>query len=191
MRRQIIVDKGFQVKTTLVAVSMVLVILIIIMTAVGVIVRKNDSVVDLTVLKLGDTIIDQNHAIESLQDYTSIRGRDEQRIASRILSDNLKENNNLLEKNIQLLRGISRTNRIVFWVLFVFIVAQICLIFVILLRWTLRIAGPVHLMVRNVKSILESGEGDFRAIRSNDELQELYSLVSELALRYKEKIKKE
>lgn len=189
MRKRIVVDKGLQVKTTLVAVSAVLVILVVIMTAVGVIVRKNDSVVDLTVSKLGDTIVDQNHAIESLQDFSSIKNGDEQRIASRILSDNLKENNYLLEKNIQLLKGISWTNRMLFWILFVFIVIQICVLYVVMLRWTLRIAGPVHLMVNNLKSILKTGEGDFRDIRSNDELQELYSLVRELAARYKDSSK--
>lgn len=184
MRRQIVVDKNFQLKISLIGMSAVLLMLVIVFAAVGVSVWKNDVLVDKTVSKLGDTITDQNHVIQSLNDYTSIKKKDEQRIASRILSNNLNENNDLLKKNILFMQEISRNNRIVFWILFVFIIAQSCLLFVMLLRWTLRIAGPVHVMTRNIQNVLDGKVEEFRPIRNNDELRDLYGLVAELALRY-------
>jgi len=183
-RKQIIVDRDFQFKTTFKILGIIIFLLAIIAVGIGIHAANNNKKLEKTILKLEDIITDQDHIVEALKGYSNFSNEKETRIASKTMSNNLVENIRLMKKNTFSIHSIIRMNNLIIIIVLIFIVAQGFILYFYIIRKTNTISGPVFVMSNHIRRILSGEESEIRSLREDDQFKELYDLLMELTESY-------
>ena len=81
----------------------------------------------------------------------------------------------VIEDHFSQLNVIVKQNRVLFFIMiFIGIVLGISLYFY-LIRLTHRISGPIYVLSRHVKDVIDGKDPDLRELRKNDEFKEFYN----------------
>lgn len=86
----------------------------------------------------------------------------------------LKRNTDALKESNELLRRSIAVNQYLMWVNGILGVALIIAVFVIVLRRTHRVAGPMFLMKRYMNDIIQGRVPEVRALRKDDEFKDVF-----------------
>ena len=91
------------------------------------------------------------------------------------------------ESNLTTIDQIAQYNRYLLISLVFFVLIQWVVLFMMLIRITHRISGPVFVMSRYFKEIIDGNIPDIRPLREKDELKNFYALFKELVDTLKKK----
>jgi nitrogen fixation/metabolism regulation signal transduction histidine kinase len=173
-RKKYIIDKGFQLRTTFSILGIVAVVsLIIIATISASVVYNNEKI---------NNIYEIEDSIFSLMQAANME--------SQVNEEYIKTTSLLMERhesNLTTIDQIAQYNRYLLFSLVFFVLVQWVVLFVMLIRITHRISGPVFVMSRYFKEIIDGNIPDIRPLREKDELKNFYALFKELVDTLKKK----
>jgi len=161
-RKQILIDKNFQLKVSIKAVVLPLITILIIGSVLLYFAKKN---------------ADYTNAIVANQD----RVMDVFLSTPAMHSDNsvIKTGQETFKDNIGMLEAIRKNSEFVLGFILVMIIVQSAIIFGIFLFITHRISGPILVMVRYLREIREGKTPVVRPLRKKDELKLLFTELQE------------
>ncbi|PKL37349.1 MAG: hypothetical protein CVV44_17095 [Spirochaetae bacterium HGW-Spirochaetae-1] len=174
-RKQYIIDKNFQLKTTFSIIAIVSVISAIIIGGIATNIVYNNVKIK-NIYEIEDNIV---HFLTS----RPISGQDEAMVnAMREIAINHSE-------NMETLNVIIELNQILLVALIVAIVLQSILLYVLLIRKTHRISGPIFVMSNYIKEVIDGKWPTPRPLRDKDELKTFYHLFTQMVNVLKERDK--
>ncbi len=174
-RKQYIVDKKLQLRTTFSIVRFVVVITGIIIIAVGVNIANNND-------RMANILEIQDNIIHFLTAKTMMDEDPAYRTAIRDIAQNHAENMNTLKNMIHF-------NYILLGALIAVVILETIALFIILIIRTHRISGPIFVMSRYLKEIIDGRDPEFRPLRQKDELKKFYDLLQQAVKALKERKK--
>jgi len=161
-RKQYIINKKFQLKTTFSVIAIVFVIVAIIIAAIGVNAAYNNK-------KLINIIQIQDNIVEALIAYSQSPHDSDQKLAiQNIANDHVK--------NINTIKEIIELNNFLLLIIITFVILQGIILYFVLIRKTHKIAGPIYVMSNYFNDIIKGNIPNPRPLRKNDELQDFYAL---------------
>lgn len=161
-RKQYIINKKFQLKTTFSVIAIVFVIVAIIIAAIGVNAAANNK-------RLIHIIQIQDNIVEALIAYSQSPHDSDQKLAIQNIANDHVNNINTIKRIIEL-------NNILLIIIIAFVILQGIVLYFILIRKTHKIAGPVYVMSNYFNDIIKGTIPNPRPLRKNDELQDFYEL---------------
>jgi hypothetical protein len=164
-RKQYLVDKKFQLKTTFSILGVFFLTVVIIISAISVNITLNNR-------KLNNIIIVHDNIVNAL--LTFAQGNTSEKENSAIRSTSKIHN-----ENIAMIESIIQKNNILLLSIIIFIIVQSIVFFFILIRQTHKISGPIHVMTSHLKNIIQGKHPQMRPLRKGDEFQEFYALLIE------------
>jgi len=165
-RKQYIIDKKLQLRTTFSVVRFVVVVTAIIIIAVGVNIAENNK-------KMDNILVIQDNIVQVLTTKTLVDDKDvAYKAAIRDIARNHAENMNTLNEMI-------RYNYILLIIIVILVVLETIALFIILIIRTHRISGPIFVMTRCMNEIIEGKDPVFRPLRKKDELKKFYDLLQQ------------
>ncbi len=207
-KRSYIVDKEFQFRKTFTVVGFVGAVITLIILAVGFIITGNNEKIELN----NRFIIDNTKKIQKIfelqQDiivtFSLMPGTGKTTAYAKTagkLADDYNKSMDILKEAVDSNGSIQSSNRDIMnlnnWLLSVVIfvtITGIIVLFLLLIRQTHRISGPIFLMSRHIREILDGESPDMRDLRDKDDFKEFYSLFRQMGERMiylEEKEKKE
>lgn len=180
-RKNLIIDKKFQLKMTFSIIATIFIVVTIIITVLGINAVDNNRKVDKTIKKLEDVIVSNGQHLEALQNYIDIKTVQDMKLATKILTKNMNENLSIMNKHIAVLNNIIKRNYILFTVIILFFVLQTIILYFVILRKTHNISGPIFLLKNNILEMLNGKAPEIRPLRKDDEFKELYDLFIKLS----------
>lgn len=203
-RKQLIIDKKFQLKTTFSIIGIVAVIVALIIIVIGANIVVNNG-------KMGknNVNIDSNNKniknINEIQDnivhFLSSRTlKNEDKIYSQAIKDisknhiaNMEKMKSIMSSNEKIMesnRDIMKMNNWLLIAIIIVIIAGTVVLYFQLIRKTHRISGPIYVMTLYMKEVLKGNYPEFRELRTHDELKDFYDLFKEVVGHIKAKSKK-
>lgn len=176
-RKQYIIDRKFQLRTTFSVIGIVTIISAIIIAALASTIVYNNIKIQ-NIYEIEDNIV---HFLTSRPVNTK----------DTALQDAMREIANNHSNNMATLNRIIDLNRILLIVLIVSIILQSAVLYFLMIRKTHRISGPIYVMSNYMKEIVEGKWPNPRPLRDRDELKTFYhefgQMVQALKDRYGEK----
>jgi nitrogen fixation/metabolism regulation signal transduction histidine kinase len=116
----------------------------------------------------------ENNIFQLMQDsvVTPIAGNEFVNISELLVKNH--------ERNLKNIKSLTDYNRILLITLLICVVLQGILLFVLIVRLTHRISGPILVMSNYMKEIIEGKMPNPRPLRDKDELKEFYDLFREM-----------
>jgi hypothetical protein len=168
-------DSSFQLKL---AAGIIIVTTVTVSVFIGLIVRSsasNSAKLDVVVENQNIMSRNQNELLKTMHVLSDVKKRDSINISTEMIERDIEENNVRSGKNNALIADISNENRRLVMILIVCVLIQSVLLFIMLIRRTNRLSGPLVLLHRYVKEIKNGTLPDVRSLRPNDDLQELFN----------------
>ncbi|MBP7736418.1 MAG: hypothetical protein KA369_10640 [Spirochaetes bacterium] len=164
-RKQMIINKQFQIKTTFSIIGIVTLLAVAIITAIAISVWHNNRKIE-QINVMEDNIV-QYLQVKSL---SAANVEVDQKAMKEIAVNH--------SKNMTDMAAMIRLNRVLLLVLIVIMIVQGVVLYMLLIRKTHRIAGPIFVMSRYMQEIIDGKHPSLRQLRKNDEFKEFYSLFS-------------
>lgn len=166
-RKQIVIDRQFQFKTTFTIIGIVTLLAVVIISAIAASAVYNNRKIE-QINAMEDNIV-QYLQIKTL----SAKDADIDKKAMKEIAIN--HSNNMNEMTVMIKR-----NKVLLLVLIGIMVLQGVILYLLLIRKTHRIAGPVYVMSNYMKEIIGGKIPTVRKIRKDDEMQEFYSIFTDM-----------
>ncbi|HOK91866.1 MAG TPA: hypothetical protein PLN03_03455 [Spirochaetota bacterium] len=166
-RKTYLIDKKLQLKAAFYVIALTAVFSIIIMAAISAsIVYNNEKINNINEI--------ENNIFQLMQDsaVTPIAGNEFANISELLVKNH--------ERNLRNIKSLTDYNRILLITLLICVVLQGILLFVLIVRLTHRISGPILVMSNYMKEIIEGKMPNPRPLRDKDELKEFYDLFREM-----------
>jgi nitrogen fixation/metabolism regulation signal transduction histidine kinase len=161
-RKKIILDKKFQLKTTFSIIGITSIIVTIIIGLISYNMANNNN-------KLSNIIVIQKNVVEALLTYS----QENQSREDRILINNISKSH---DKNISNIQNIIELNYKFLFIIIIVSVFQCIILFLILIKKTHKISGPIYVMSKYIDEIINGNFPKTRPLRKGDELKEIYDL---------------
>ncbi len=179
-RKRYIIDKSFQLRTTFTIIGLVSIITAVILGVITIsVVYNNNS------LRENNTKITNIYEIEN-SIFVSLTSLPEA-VKDANLKEALLQNSRNHDRNMETLNriitdntGIIRYNRILLASILIIVVIESIALYVILIRKTHHISGPIYVMSNFMKDIIDGKDPKLRPLREKDELKEFYNLFQEM-----------
>jgi len=196
-RKQYLIDREFQRKTSFKIIGFVSVVIALVTLIAGIIItinnidlKKNNSAIAVNTQNIQKTMDLQQDMFISLSTMRSKTVNDaidksknslviDYNSSIEKLNSAMNSNNMIIKSN----KSIMRTNDRLLVVMIGIIIAGLVFLYINLIRQTHKISGPVFLMSRYIKEILNGGTPDMRNLRTKDDFQEFYELFRMMAER--------
>jgi len=177
-RKKLIIDKRFQLKTAFAVIGVVTAVSLIILSAISASVVYNNEKIS-NIYQIEDNIFQLMQAAN----IDGATGDHYQATLARLTRSH--------EKNLDTIERIARNNKILLASLIMCVLVQGLILYMLIIRITHRISGPVYVMSNYFREIIDGNIPDPRPLRDKDELKGFYALFKELVYSLKEKEKKE
>ena len=203
-RKKYIIDKEFQLKKSITVAGYVTLIIALVIIAAGVIITLNNREIETnnTDIIKNTKDIKRNMDIqqENLINYSLLPGglksNNKQNTPNDLTSDYNKSMdilNSAISSNENMLKSNSDIMMMNTWLLIAIVVVTfigIALLFMQIIKHTHRVSGPIFLMSRYIKEILNGNYPEMRNLRTKDDLKDFYLLFRQMADRLVELEKK-
>lgn len=164
-RKKYLVDKKFQLKTTFSIIGVFFLTVAIIISAISVNITLNNR-------KLNNVIIVHDNIVNALLTFTQGNTSAKENVA-------IKNVSKIHDENIAMIESIIHKNNVLILSIIIFIILQGIVLFVILIRQTHKISGPIHVMTNHLNNLIHGKNLQMRQLRKGDEFQEFYALFME------------
>jgi len=179
-RKRYIIDKSFQLRTTFTIIGLVSIITAVILGVITIsVVYNNNS------LRENNTKITNIYEIEN-SIFVSLTSLPEA-VKDVNLREALLQNSRNHDRNMETLNriitdntGIIKYNRILLASILIIVVIESIALYVILIRKTHHISGPIYVMSNFMKDIIDGKDPKLRPLREKDELKEFYNLFQDM-----------
>ena len=166
IRKQYVIDKKFQLRTTFSIIGVVTIITACIIAAIATSVAYNNSKIE-NIYEIEDNVV---HFLTSRP----------QGVSDPTYKNAIKDIAQNHSDNMQTLKQIIKYNKILLIILLIFVISQGMVLYILLIKKTHRISGPVYVMSNYIKEIINGNFPNMRALRKNDELQDFYELLKQM-----------
>lgn len=172
-RKQYIIDKKFQLKTTLNLIgSIFLVIAILISLVVYNVLNVNQEVS--AIIEIEDNIV------SVLSSPSPEMSEVNQKMSLEIAQHH--------DKNMKMLRQRVKANMNLLWIIIAIVFIQGIVFYFVLIRQTHRIAGPIYVMTMYMQQIIDGKiPQHIRKLREKDLLKDFYELFTQMTKKIKPK----
>lgn len=160
-RKQYIIDKKFQLKTTFSIIGVMSLITTLIIGAIAASVAYNNTRIE-NIYKIEDNIV---HFLTSRPH----EGEDE------VMKNAMREIAVNHSNNMMTLHQIIKYNHILIYSLIAMIFISGILLYVVLIRHTHRISGPIYVMSKYMRDIIDGNYPVPRPLRDKDQLKDFYA----------------
>jgi len=173
-RTKYLIDKGFQLRTAFSIIGVVASVSLIILSTIAASVVYNNEKIN-NIYQIEDNIF-QGMQTANINGQPDNDYRATVEMLTRIHDNNLNNINKLAEYNRYLLMA-----------LILCVIFQGFILFIMIIRITHRISGPIYVMSNYIKEIINGDMPDPRPLRDKDELKKFYNLFVDLVDSIKEK----
>lgn len=175
-RTKYIIDKGFQLRTAFSIIGVVAAVSLIILSAIAASVVYNNE-------KINNIYQIEDNIFQGMQ-TANINGQPDNDYVSTVAMLT-----RIHDSNLNNINKLASYNRYLLVALIVCVIFQGFVLFVMIIRITHRISGPIYVMSNYIKEIINGDMPDPRPLREKDELKKFYSLFVDLVDSIKEKHK--
>lgn len=176
-RKKLIIDKRFQLKTAFAVIGVVAAVSLVIISAISAsVVYNNEKITN--IYQIEDNIF-------QLMQAANIEGA-----SGDSYQATLEKLTRSHENNLNTIERIARNNRILLASLVLCVLLQGLILYMLIIRITHRISGPVYVMSNYFRDIIDGKLPDPRPLREKDELKDFYELFKELVYSLKHREKK-
>jgi hypothetical protein len=179
-RKQYIIDKNFQLRHTFSIIGIVSVITAIILGAITASVVYNNNKLRENNIKITNIYEIENSIFVSLSSLPEAVKDLNLRKALIQNSKNHDRNMETLNRIIAFNTNIIKYNRVLLASILAIILFESIVLFIILIRKTHRISGPIYVISNFMKDIIEGRDPKLRPLRDKDELKEFYELFQDM-----------
>ncbi len=176
-RKQYLIDKKLQLRTTFSVIGIVAIITAVIILAIGVNIANNNEKIE-NILEIQDNIV---HFLT----YKTMSSGEDKAYAKAIKDISMNHTGNM-----DTLKGMISYNRIMLIVIFLLVVIETIVLYVLLIRRTHRISGPIYVISNYMKEIIDGKYPDPRPLRDKDELKGFYKIFKQMVEVLKERDQK-
>jgi nitrogen fixation/metabolism regulation signal transduction histidine kinase len=175
-RKKLIIDKKFQLKTAFAVIGVVTAVSLIILSAISASVVYNNEKIS-NIFQIEDNIF-------QLMQNANVDGTNNENYQATL--ERLTQSH---ETNLATIERIALNNKILLGLLVLCVLVQGLILYMLVIRITHRISGPVYVMSNYFRDIIDGKLPDPRPLREKDELKDFYELFKELvySLRHREK----
>ncbi len=175
-RKQVIIDKKFQLKTTFSIIFVVIVVFGVLMAIVSATAIYNNSKLENAVINQKRVLSGQYEAFSGLlvlsrQEHCTL---DQINRAADEMADKVDRSQQMSNETITAMEGIIVWNYVLIFIIAGIVVLQCAVMFIVIIRKTHRIIGPAKLMTSQMYELAAGKVPDLRPLREDDELQDLY-----------------
>ncbi|MBN2079106.1 MAG: hypothetical protein JW838_09065 [Spirochaetes bacterium] len=171
-RTRFLIDSNFQLKTTFRILGVIIIAFILIIAATGVISMDNNREISAAITDFEKLMARDRDTIETLISSAGSKGALGPGHEG-IIADHL-ETMALMQKNAERLKSILGLNRLLVTVMILTGIVLALVLFAYLIVITHRISGPLYVLSRHMRDIMEGREPDLRDLRKNDEFKDFY-----------------
>lgn len=175
-RTKYLIDKGFQLRTAFSIIGVVAAVSLIILSSIAASVVYNNEKIN-NIYQIEDNIF-QGMQTANITGQPDNDYRSTVAMLTKIHDNNLNNINKLAEYNRYLLAALIAC-----------VIFQGFILFIMIIRITHRISGPIYVMSNYIKEIINGDMPDPRPLRDKDELKKFYNLFVDLVDSIKEKHK--
>jgi len=190
-RKKKLVNYSFQLKTALPAVIISTLLFSLIIGVIYYIASMSQygSLMS-TTRELDKAIANEDNIVTSFKEYAK-RVKDPVFIlATEKIEKDHRDSIAIINQNIQVLKFYSEKNILLLFVAIAVMVLNAVLLFIYLIMATHKAAGPVQVMNRYVRDLLEGRKPNIRGIRKRDEFKEFHEDFTRLMEKYQKKQEK-
>ncbi len=193
-RKQYIIDKEFQLKTTFSIIGVVAVIIAVIIVIIGANIVINNSKMNINNKNISannENIKNINEIQDNIVHFLSSRSlaREDKIYKQAIkevvknhvnnmkrLKDIMASNDNIMKSNTEIMR---MNNYLLISIIIIIVIGTIVLYYQ-LIRKTHRISGPIYVMSMYLRDLIKGNYPEMRNLRTKDELKDFYDLFREM-----------
>lgn len=177
-RKNRIIDKKFQLKTTFKIISISTIAFMVLITFIGINATIKNREINDTVRDFNDAIESEDKMVKSYINNSTIDKGVEFRINADKMTIEHDKSIESMRKFLVSLNLLVRENFTIIAVIVVILLIQGIILYFFLIRITNRISGPIFLITQHIQEIMEGREPSFRSLREKDEFKELYEEFS-------------
>ena len=203
-RKKIIINREFQLKQTF---SIIKITFCITAFIVGIMVfniaLNNHKLAKITknnediIKNLDNIIIIQDNVVDTIMTWAQKpmekpHKRAIKEVAKRHYNNikSIKGNISIIQNNVSSNNRIIRYNNILLILIIIVVILQSIILYYIMIRKTHRISGPIYVMSKYIREIIDGKTPTVRPLRRRDELKDFYDLFTEMVETLKEREKK-
>jgi len=177
-RKNRIIDKKFQLKTTFKIISISTIAFMVLITFIVINATKKNREINDTIREFNTAIEFEDNMVKSYINNSMLDRDVDFRINADKMAIEHDKSIESMKKFLFLLNVPVRQNFIVIAVIVVILLIQGVILYLFLIRLTHRISGPLYLITQHIKEIMEGREPNFRSLREKDEFKDLYEEFS-------------
>jgi nitrogen fixation/metabolism regulation signal transduction histidine kinase len=121
----------------------------------------------------------QSETINSMLQILSVKYKNVTELSQKIREKD-SHNKELMNKNLVLLKELTDRNNIIFLIIIAFLISTGFILYPVLIRKTHKISGPIYIMSKYMREVINGGFPELRPLRKKDELKEFYELFSQM-----------
>jgi len=189
-RKQYIIDRQYQLRTAFSIIGIMSVITAVILGIITISVVYNNGILKENNTKITNIYELENSIFVSLSSIPETVKDPNQKNALIQNFKNHDKNMETLNHIISYNTTIITSNIALLLVILVTVILESIVLYVILIRKTHRVSGPIYVMSNFMKDIIDGREPKLRPLRSKDELKEFYELFRRMVGAIQEREKK-
>jgi hypothetical protein len=178
-RKNKIIDRKFQLKTTYSFMTIFFALICIVIITVGINFYNDNKKIEKIIEEQNNIMNAQSEIIDSMLQIVKIKDGDKSDLNNKI-RDKSDKNSASMKNNIVLVKELTQRNNVIFLIVIIFLISTGFILYPVLIRKTHKISGPIYLMSEYIKEIINGSYPDLRPLRKKDELKEFYELFSRL-----------
>ncbi|HOD14338.1 MAG: hypothetical protein KBC90_11765 [Spirochaetes bacterium] len=178
-RKQYIIDRKYQLRTTFSIIGVVTLVTAVILGAITASVVYNTAKLNDNNSKIQNIYDIENNIFTMLSTIYS-KADPATTEAMKASSDKHDRNMETLENIIAHNNAIITYNRYLLVAILFIVMFQCLLLYIILIRQTHRVSGPIYVISNFMRDIIEGRDPKLRPLRDKDELKDFYELFKEM-----------
>lgn len=186
-RKQKIIDRRFQLRTTFSIIGTTCLVLLIVVAVMGISAVQNNKRLKDIIAKQKDICTSQENVLSTLVLIEEKRSWDSLRLARDRVSGNVMKNKEMVNENIVTIEEMAQGNKMLLNGIIIFVILLGIIFYFVLIRKTHQISAPIYLLTRYMEEIIEGKYPEVRPMRKGDEFREFYELFERMVETLKER----
>lgn len=180
-RRRKLIDKKFQLRTTLTVISISLVTFLMIIAVFFFGALQNEKHISSRITDLENSIKVENDIVTAFIEFSNRTTNSDFLLASKKISEDHTKSMEVMNSHIDFLKAFIKNNFKLIYIIIGIIILESVFLYFYLITLTHRISGPIFVISRYVEEILDGKEPKFRDLRDKDEFKDFYEKIVKLA----------
>lgn len=179
-RRRFLINSGYQLKTTAVAVTVTGIVVTAILIVIGYLAWSYSVKLERVVQNQTSFMQNQQELFTSLLYLSESRNLDSIKISREVIEGDMRNNSEMLQETVAVVSHINMVNWRFFVMLLVLLAVQTVVILLVYIRLTHRTAGPLFVLNRYITELKQGKFPEVRPLRKNDNFKDLFKNFREL-----------